>query len=44
MSFYKRNKGSIYGFSGHLGMNWNQWVLTGQDIFKEMKKNNPEIW
>jgi len=27
-----------------LGMNWNQWVLTGQDIFKEMKKNNPEIW
>ena len=45
MSFVKRNNGSALGFiSDELRMNWNQWVKTGQDVYKQMKENNPEIW
>jgi hypothetical protein len=45
MSFVTRHKGSVQGFSNDsLQMNWNQWVMTGQDIFGEMKKYNQEIW
>ncbi len=45
MSYVTRNSGSAKGYiSSELEMNWNQWVLTGQDIFSEMKKNNPQIW
>ena len=44
MSYVKRHNGSALGFiSDELLMNWNQWVMTGQDIFNQMKKNN-EIW
>ena len=45
MSFVKRNNGSALGFiSDELRMNWNQWVKTGQDVYKQMKESNPEIW
>ena len=45
MSYVKRHNGSALGFiSDELRMNWNQWVMTGQDIFSQMKKNNSEIW
>ena len=45
MSWVKRHNGSASGFiSEELRMNWNQWVKTGQDVYKQMKENNPEIW
>ena len=45
MSYVKRNGGSALGYnSDELRMNWNQWVKTGQDIFKKQKQNNPDIW
>jgi hypothetical protein len=45
MSYYHRRGGDMTGYNtSALKMNWNQWVLTGQDIFKQMKINNPEIW
>jgi len=45
MSYVKRNDGSALGYnSDELRMNWNQWVKTGQDIFKQQKQNNPDIW
>lgn len=45
MSYVKRHNGSALGFiSDELQMNWNQWVKTGQDIFKQQKQNNPDIW
>ena len=45
MSFVTRNNGSAMGYNQDaLRMNWNQWVQTGQDVFKQMKENNPKIW
>lgn len=45
MSYVKRNNGSALGFiSDELRMNWNQWVKTGQDVYGQMKQNNPQIW
>lgn len=45
MSHVKRHNGSALGYnSDELRMNWNQWVKTGQDIFKQQKQNNPDIW
>lgn len=45
MSFVTRNNGSAMGYNQEeLRMNWNQWVKTGQDVFKQMKENNPKIW
>jgi hypothetical protein len=45
MSFVTRNNGSAMGYnSDELRMNWNQWVKTGQDVFKQMKEQNPKIW
>jgi hypothetical protein len=40
-----RNNGSTLGhISDELRMNWNQWVKTGQDIFKEQKTKNDKLW
>lgn len=45
MSFVTRNNGSALGFNqAELRMNWNQWVKTGQDIFKELRLRNDKIW
>jgi hypothetical protein len=45
MSWVKRHNGSASGFiSEELRMNWNQWVKTGQDCYKQMKQSNPDIW
>lgn len=45
MSFVTRNNGSALGFNqAELRMNWNQWVKTGQDIFKELRLINDKIW
>ena len=45
MSYVTRNNGSALGYnSAELRMNWNQWVKTGQDIFKEMRLKNGKIW
>jgi hypothetical protein len=45
MSFVTRNNGSALGYnSAELRMNWNQWVKTGQDFFKEMRLQNKKIW
>jgi hypothetical protein len=45
MSFVTRNNGSALGYNtSELRMNWNQWVKTGQDFFKEQKKLNDKLW
>ena len=45
MSYVTRNDGSALGYNtSELRMNWNQWVKTGQDIFKEQKKKNDKLW
>lgn len=45
MSYVKRHDGSASGYnSDELRMNWNQWVIAGQDIYNDMKKKNSEIW
>jgi len=45
MSFVTRNNGSALGFNQvELRMNWNQWVKTGQDIFKQQRLKNDKIW
>ena len=45
MSYVTRHGGSAEGYnSGELRMNWNQWVKTGQNVFEDMKKINPDIW
>lgn len=45
ISFVTRNNGSALGFNqDELRMNWNQWVKTEQDIFKEMRLRNEKLW
>lgn len=45
MSYVTRNNGSAVGYnSDELRMNWNQWVRTGQDIFKEQRAKNDKLW
>lgn len=44
MSFYKRHNSVNCFNTDELRMNWNQWVDTGQDIFRDMKKIYPDIW
>ncbi len=45
MSHITRHGGSATAYnSDELRMNWNQWVQYGQDIFKQLKQNNPSIW
>jgi len=45
MSYVTRNGGSAVGYnSDELRMNWNQWVKTGQDIFKEQRAKNDKLW
>ncbi len=45
MSYVKRHKGSAANYNGdELKMNWNQWVTFGQDIFKQQKEANADLW
>ncbi len=45
MSYVKRNKGSAAGYdSDELRINWNKWVVQRQDVFKQQKEANPDIW
>jgi hypothetical protein len=45
MSYVKRNNGSAVGFNPNgLRDNWNEWVSSGRDIFKEQKLKDPNIW
>jgi hypothetical protein len=49
VSYVLRNNGSTSGFNTiELRMNWNQWVETGQDVFKDwtekLKLKNQKIW
>lgn len=45
MSYVTRNNGSAIGYNqSDLRMNWNQWVKTKQDIFKQMKEKNDKLW
>lgn len=45
MSYVTRHGGSAVNYnSAELRMNWNQWVTYGQDVFKQQKENNPNLW